>query len=110
MNKEPNTCSSKEELVNVITHAPGVLFGIVAIFILAAFITPTPDIMTLCLMALPMILLYECCIWLAWLDRKKQRDHHRDGRRHPADQNIVAFCAVFGDIIAIDIHREDGRV
>lgn len=49
-------------------------YAIVAIFVLAAFITPTPDIMTLCLMALPMILLYECCIWLAFLDRKKQRE------------------------------------
>ncbi len=49
-------------------------YAIVAIFVLAAFITPTPDIMTLCLMALPMILLYECCIWLAWLDRRKQRE------------------------------------
>ena len=49
-------------------------YAIVAIFILAAFITPTPDVMTLTLMALPMILLYECCIWLAFLDRKKQRE------------------------------------
>ncbi len=49
-------------------------YAIVAIFVLAAFITPTPDAMTLTLMAAPMIFLYECCIWLAWLDRKKQRE------------------------------------
>jgi hypothetical protein len=24
-------------------------------------------------MAAPMIILYECCIWLAWFDAKKQR-------------------------------------
>ena len=48
-------------------------YAIVAIFIAAAVITPTPDIMTLCLMALPMLLLYEICIWLAWFDRKKAR-------------------------------------
>ena len=49
-------------------------YAIVAIFIAAAVITPTPDIMTLLLMALPMLFLYEICIWLAWLDRKKARE------------------------------------
>ncbi len=49
-------------------------YAIVAIFIAAAVITPTPDIMTLLLMAIPMLLLYEICIWLAWLDRKKSRE------------------------------------
>ncbi len=49
-------------------------YAIVAIYIAAAVITPTPDIMTLNLMALPMLLLYEICIWLAWLDRKKARE------------------------------------
>ncbi len=49
-------------------------YAIVAIFITAAVITPTPDIMTLVLMAVPMLLLYEICIWLAWLDRKKARE------------------------------------
>ncbi len=48
-------------------------YAIVAIFITAAVITPTPDIMTLLLMALPMLILYEICIWLAWFDRKKAR-------------------------------------
>jgi sec-independent protein translocase protein TatC len=49
-------------------------YAIVAIYIAAAIITPTPDIMTLNLMALPMIVLYEICIWLAWFDRKKERE------------------------------------
>ncbi|WP_411825737.1 twin-arginine translocase subunit TatC [Luteolibacter sp. AS25] len=49
-------------------------YAIVAIYIAAAVITPTPDIMTLNLMALPMLFLYEICIWLAWLDRKKARE------------------------------------
>ncbi len=48
-------------------------YAIVAIFIAAAVITPTPDVMTLLLMALPMIVLYEMCIWMAWFDRKKNR-------------------------------------
>jgi sec-independent protein translocase protein TatC len=49
-------------------------YAILGIFIAAAVITPTPDMMTLCLMAVPMILLYEICIWLAWFDRKKERE------------------------------------
>lgn len=48
-------------------------YAIVGIFVLAAVLTPTPDVMTLSLMAAPMIILYEICIWLAFLDRKKQR-------------------------------------
>lgn len=47
-------------------------YAIVAIFIIAAIITPTPDIMTLTLMATPMIILYEICIWLAWFSRRKE--------------------------------------
>jgi sec-independent protein translocase protein TatC len=49
-------------------------YAILAIYVAAALITPTPDIMTLNLMALPMLLLYEICIWLAWFDRKKARE------------------------------------
>lgn len=39
---------------------------IVAIFIIAAVITPTTDIFTLCAVAVPMCILYEGCIWIAW--------------------------------------------
>jgi sec-independent protein translocase protein TatC len=48
-------------------------YAIVAIFIAAAILTPTPDVFTLMLMALPMVVLYEICIWLAYFDRKKNR-------------------------------------
>ncbi|HEY1121807.1 MAG TPA: twin-arginine translocase subunit TatC, partial [Haloferula sp.] len=48
-------------------------YAILAIVVAAAIITPTPDAFTLCLMAVPMILLYEICIWLAWYDARKLR-------------------------------------
>lgn len=48
-------------------------YAVVAIVILAAVITPTPDAFTLCLLALPMILLYEVSIWLAWIDGRAQK-------------------------------------
>ena len=49
-------------------------YAIVLIFVLAAIIAPTPDLVTLVAMALPMSLLYESCIWVAWLmERRKSR-------------------------------------
>jgi Tat protein translocase TatC len=47
-------------------------YAIVAMFIIAAVITPTPDIFTMSLLAGPMILLYEICIWLAWWMERKE--------------------------------------
>src|ERR1700688_4793979 len=46
-------------------------YAIVLIFILATIITPTPDILTLIAMSLPMCLLYESCIWIAWFMQRK---------------------------------------
>ena len=44
-------------------------YAIVVVFVLAAVITPTPDIFTLVLMGAPMVLLYEACIWIArWME------------------------------------------
>src|SRR5438046_7319426 len=42
-------------------------YAVVLIVILATIITPTPDILTLIAMALPMCLLYESCLWIPWL-------------------------------------------
>lgn len=54
-------------------------YAIVAIAILAAIITPTPDIATMMLMAVPMYALYEICIILAWL-------HERQGSRRAREE------------------------
>ncbi len=47
-------------------------YAIVLIFILATIITPTPDVLTLIAMSLPMIVLYESCIWIAWFMKRRQ--------------------------------------
>src|SRR5216110_744135 len=47
-------------------------YAIVLIFILATIITPTPDILTLIAMGLPMCLLYESCIWIAWIMERRR--------------------------------------
>ncbi len=45
--------------------------AIVVSFILAAIITPTIDPINQCLVALPMVVLYEMCIWMAKLVYKR---------------------------------------
>ena len=43
--------------------------AIVVIFTVAAFVTPSPDLVTYLLMGAPMVVLYEACIWLArWVE------------------------------------------
>jgi sec-independent protein translocase protein TatC len=65
-------------------------YAIVAIFVTAAILTPTPDIFTLLLMAAPMIILYEICIWLAWLDRRKNRIREEEEARERAERDAAA--------------------
>ena len=47
-------------------------YAIVLIFILATIITPTPDVLTLIAMSLPMVFLYESCIWIAWFMQRRR--------------------------------------
>lgn len=53
-------------------------YAIVAIAILAAVITPTPDVATMMLMAVPMYALYELCILLAWMNERKEAAKSRE--------------------------------
>lgn len=46
----------------------------VIIMVFAAVITPTQDIMTLLLLAVPLYFLYEICIWLSYYMEKKDRE------------------------------------
>ncbi|MEP6809409.1 MAG: twin-arginine translocase subunit TatC [Chthoniobacterales bacterium] len=54
-------------------------YAVVLIFVLAVVITPTPDIMTMMAMALPMYALYESCIWIAWFMSRRKRQLPTDG-------------------------------
>ena len=43
--------------------------AIISIFTAAAFLTPSPDLLTYLLMGVPMVILYEACIILArWVE------------------------------------------
>ena len=48
-------------------------YAIVIILILAMLLAPSPDILTFLSFGLPMILLYEICIWLAWLMERRRK-------------------------------------
>lgn len=48
-------------------------YSILVIFILAAILTPTTDILNMCIFAAPMIALYILSIAIAWLVHPKQR-------------------------------------
>ena len=47
-------------------------YAVLIIFIIAAVITPTPDVTTQCVFAVPMILLYLLGVGVAWLFKKRE--------------------------------------
>jgi sec-independent protein translocase protein TatC len=53
-------------------------YAIVLIFVTAAIITPSPDAVTQILMALPLLILYECSIFIAKFVEKKKVDAQRE--------------------------------
>lgn len=49
-------------------------YAITCILILAAIIAPSPDPVTFICFGVPIVALYEVCIWIVWfIDRRKQR-------------------------------------
>ena len=53
-------------------------YSILVIFIIAAILTPTTDIMNMCIFAAPMIGLYVLSIAIAWLVHPTQRKARRE--------------------------------
>jgi sec-independent protein translocase protein TatC len=48
-------------------------YAILLIFIIAAIVTPSPDVMSMCIFAAPMVALYGISIGIAWIVHPKQR-------------------------------------
>ncbi|MCX6356576.1 MAG: twin-arginine translocase subunit TatC [Candidatus Aureabacteria bacterium] len=55
-------------------------YAIVSIFILAAVMTPGPDVVSQVLMALPLLALYELCVWGARMMELKDRTSYFEHR------------------------------
>jgi sec-independent protein translocase protein TatC len=68
----------KLNIVDVETLKRTRSFALVIIFVFAAIITPTQDIITLACMGAPMYLLYEACILLAGVMEARRRKRLRD--------------------------------
>ena len=83
-------------------------YAIVAIFIIAAVLTPTPDIFTQCLMACPMLILYEACIWLAWWDGKKQAKKEAAEAEEEALQRKQRMIRLLEDHEDLDLYSTEG--
>ncbi len=81
-------------------------YAILGIFVAAAIITPTPDALTLSLMAGPMILLYEICIWLAYFDERKQKRREEAEAKERAERR-AAFIASNPDDKENDVNDPD---
>ena len=57
-------------------------YAILVIFVLAAIVTPTPDIVNMCVFAAPMLALYALSIGVAWIVHPKQRQARKEKRGH----------------------------
>jgi sec-independent protein translocase protein TatC len=53
-------------------------YAILVIFIIAAIVSPTPDVLNMCIFAAPMIALYAVSIGIAWAVHPKQRRARQD--------------------------------
>ncbi|CAN5486538.1 twin-arginine translocase subunit TatC [soil metagenome] len=54
-------------------------FAIVIILFLSAIIMPAPDVFSMLVMAVPMYILYEGCIWIAWYMERRERRQAASG-------------------------------
>ena len=53
-------------------------FGYTIILILAAVIAPTPDPVTFVTLSVPIVLLYELCIWIVFFINRRRRRSLKD--------------------------------
>jgi len=80
------------------------LYALLGVTVLAAVITPTGDMLTLSMLVVPMYLLYEICIVLAFFDARKQRkkeekeEKESGGRSHPELNSAIGAVTIGSSI------------
>jgi sec-independent protein translocase protein TatC len=62
-------------------------YAFTGILILCAIVSPSPDLATLFMLALPIVALYELCIWIVWYLDKRRDDNDRRGGGGAAPYN-----------------------
>lgn len=53
-------------------------YAITLIFVLAAIVAPSPDPMTLITLAIPIVAMYEGCIWITWAMESRRRKKEKE--------------------------------
>jgi sec-independent protein translocase protein TatC len=53
-------------------------YAVLIIFVIAGVVTPTPDIVNMCIFAAPMLLLYGISVGVAWLVHPEQRQKREE--------------------------------
>ena len=61
-------------------------YAILVIFILAAIVTPTPDVVNMCIFASPMLLLYALSIGVAYVVHPAQREARKQKQSQGRDE------------------------
>jgi sec-independent protein translocase protein TatC len=79
-------------------------WAVIIILVAAAVITPTGDMLSMSLMAAPMIIMFEACIWLAWLHERKEAKREREEQR----QDQARRAALVG-VASVEASRPDGE-
>lgn len=80
---------SKLGFVNVAFLNRNRKYAILINFIVAAVLTPTPDVVNQCLMAVPLVLLYEVSLVAVWIfGRKRVTSLEQDVEEEPDDKLI----------------------
>ena len=53
------------------------IYGYAIALVLAGIISPTPDLFMLLIFALPIMILFEACIWIVWFLEKRRAKHEQ---------------------------------
>ncbi len=82
---------AKLGLVNISFLNRNRKYAILINFIVAAILTPTPDVVNQCLMAIPLVLLYEVSIVAVWIFGRKrvkgfQQEDEEEMENNPGDK------------------------
>jgi sec-independent protein translocase protein TatC len=72
-------------------------YAYTGILILGAVIAPTPDPMMLMAMSMPILLMYEACIWVVWLIDRRKRTGEGARADGPDQMSLLAFL-IFGGV------------
>ena len=77
-------------------------WAVIIILIASAILTPTGDAFTMSLLAAPMIIMYEVCIWLAVLHEHKERKREEEEQR----QDQARRAALIG-VASVQANRSE---